>query len=190
VRAKKFTSEGIVISRKNYSEADRILVIYTNDYGKLFVMAKGVRKLKSKKRGHLEVFSHIKFSASKGSGIDVMTEVESINDFHKIKKDLKKVALAYYFMEVVFKLTSQEEKNKELFRLILNYLAPFNIIMNTSQNLFKLRSQKSYMKQEMIQISRQEYEELKKMTEIDEELLQELVQGLKDIKEGKVIKVK
>ena len=122
MRAKKFTSEGIVISRKNYSEADRILVIYTNDYGKLFVMAKGVRKLKSKKRGHLEVFSHIKFSASKGSGIDVMTEVESINDFHKIKKDLKKVALAYYFMEVVFKLTSQEEKNKELFRLILNYL--------------------------------------------------------------------
>ena len=46
------------------------------------------------------------------------------------------------------------------------------------------------MKQEMIQISRQEYEELKKMTEIDKELLQELVQGLKDIKEGKVIKVK
>ena len=46
------------------------------------------------------------------------------------------------------------------------------------------------MKQEMIQISRQEYEELKKVTEIDEELLQELVQGLKDIKEGKVIKVK
>ena len=46
------------------------------------------------------------------------------------------------------------------------------------------------MKQKMIQISRQEYEELKKMTEIDEELLQELVQGLKDIKEGKVIKVK
>lgn len=62
--------------------------------------------------------------------------------------------------------------------------------MNTSQNLFKLRSQKSYMKQKMIQISRQEYEELKKMTKIDEELLQELVQGLKDIKEGKVIKVK
>jgi len=46
------------------------------------------------------------------------------------------------------------------------------------------------MKQKMIQISRQEYEELKKMTKIDEELLQELVQGLKDIKEGKVIKVK
>ena len=130
MRAKKFTSEGIVISRKNYSEADRILVIYTNDYGKLSVMAKGVRKLKSKKRGHLEVFSHIKFSASKGSGIDVMTEVESINDFHKIKKDLKKVALAYYFMEVVFKLTSQEEKNKELFRLILNYLDKLDIDKN------------------------------------------------------------
>ena len=130
MRAKKFTSEGIVISRKNYSEADRILVIYTNDYGKLFVMAKGVRKLKSKKRGHLEVFSHIKFSASKGSGIDVMTEVESINDFHKIKKDLKKVALAYYFMEVVFKLTSHEEKNKELFRLILNYLDKLDIDKN------------------------------------------------------------
>jgi len=135
VRAKKFTSEGIVISRKNYSEADRILVIYTNDYGKLSVMAKGVRKLKSKKRGHLEVFSHIKFSASKGSGIDVMTEVESINDFHKIKKDLKKVALAYYFMEVVFKLTSQEEKNKELFRLILNYLDKLDI----DKNLRRLR---------------------------------------------------
>ena len=83
MKIRTYSSEGIILARKNYSEADRILTCFSKSYGKISLLAKGIRKLKSKKRGHLEVFSHIKFSASRGHGMDIITEVETINTFSK-----------------------------------------------------------------------------------------------------------
>ena len=119
---KRYSSEGIVLARRNYSEADRILVIYSKNYGKISLIAKGVRRLNSRKRGHLEVFSHIKFSAAKGKNLDILTEAEIIDFFPKVREDLKKVAVAYYLMEVVGRTTRDDEPNTEVFSIILEYL--------------------------------------------------------------------
>lgn len=117
-----YTSCGIVLGRKNYAEADRILSIYSKDCGKLFVIAKGVRKPSSRKRGHIEIFSLINFQAVKGKGLDIVTEVEIVDDFKEIRRDLSKVSLAYYFAEVVGKITHENEKNQRLFGLMIDYL--------------------------------------------------------------------
>jgi len=45
--------EGIILKRRNLGEADRILTVFTLHKGKLPVLAKGVRRPKSKKRGSL-----------------------------------------------------------------------------------------------------------------------------------------
>ena len=73
MKLRTYSSEGIVLSRKNYGEADRILVILSKNFGKLSLLAKGIRKIKSKKRGSLEIFCQIKFSAVNGHGFDIMT---------------------------------------------------------------------------------------------------------------------
>jgi len=123
MRSRVFSSEGIVLSLRNYSEVDRIASIYTKKYGRLTFIAKGVRRLKSKKRGSLEVFTHLNFSAARGRGdLDVLTEVEVIDSFQSIKKNITKVSVAYFFVETVEKLTREEEKNEVLFKLILEYL--------------------------------------------------------------------
>ena len=122
MKPRKFTTEAIILSRKNYSEADRILTVYSKHYGKLGLLAKGVRKVKSRKRGHLEIFSHIKFSAVRGKDMDFLSEAELLNPLHNIRNDLKKVTVAYFFMEAIRKLTQNEEKNEELFTLLLGYL--------------------------------------------------------------------
>src|SRR3989344_5952704 len=113
-----YSSEGIVLARRNYSEADRILVIFTKNFGKLSFLAKGVRKPKSRKRGHIEVFSHIRFSASQGRGLDLSTETETISSYKVIRSSLKKVSVAYFLMEVVGRLSQEEEKNQEFYELI------------------------------------------------------------------------
>ena len=123
MKPRRYYSEGIVLARKNYSEADRILVVYSKKYGKLSLIAKGVRKLKSRKRGHIEVFSHVKFSAARGKSLDIVTEVETITAFKKARRDLKKVSVAYFFVETIGRLTREDEKNEELFILLLSYLA-------------------------------------------------------------------
>lgn len=122
MRPRGYSSEGIVLARRNYGEADRILVVYSKIFGKISLIAKGVRKPRSRKRGSLEVFSHIKFSAARGKNLDLMTETEVIDSFPLIRKDLKKVAVAYYFMEVIGRVTSEEEKNEEIYSLLTGYL--------------------------------------------------------------------
>lgn len=123
------------MARKNYSEADRILVFYSKDYGKVSLLAKSIRKPESRKRGSLEVFSHIKFSAAKGKSLDILTEVETIKNYEKVRKDLRKVAVAYYIMEVVNRIAHDEDANKELFSLILKNLRD----LGDSDSLRKLK---------------------------------------------------
>ena len=117
-----YTSEGIVLTRRNFWEADRIVSIYSKDNGRISLIAKGVRKPKSRKRGHIEVFNLIKFQAVLGHGLDIMTEAEVINDFKSVRNSLKKISLAYYFMEVVGRITHEGEPNIELFNLIVSSL--------------------------------------------------------------------
>ena len=137
MRPKRYSSEGIVLARRSYSEADRILVVYSKNYGKISFMAKGVRKPKSRKRGSLEVFSHIKFSAARGRNLDIIEEAEIIDSFQTIRKSLKRVAVAYYLMEVVGRVTREDKKNENFFTLILKYLQN----LKTTKSLRKLREE-------------------------------------------------
>lgn len=118
MKLRTYSSEGVILSRKNYNEADRILVIFSKHFGKLTLLAKGIRKIKSKKRGHLEIFSKIKFSATKGHGFDIMTEAETINDFAGVRTNLNKISLGYYFCEVVNKITHEDGRASTVYSLL------------------------------------------------------------------------
>ncbi len=124
---RSYSDEGIVLARRNFGEADRILSIYSKNHGRISAIAKGIRRTTSRKRGHLEIFSYIKFQIAEGYGIGILTEVETLNSFEKIRKDLKKVSLAYFFTEVIGKITHEHERNDGIFELILNYLEKLQI---------------------------------------------------------------
>jgi DNA repair protein RecO (recombination protein O) len=113
-----YVSEGFILARRNFKEADRILDIYSKDKGKTSLIAKGIRRPGSRKRGHLEIFSKIKFQAVSGKGMGIMTEAETIDDYGLLRKSIKKVTLAYYFVEVLSKATHEGEGNAELYNFI------------------------------------------------------------------------
>ena len=125
-----------MLARRNFGEADRILVLYTKDFGRVSLIAKGVRKLTSRKRGHVEVFSQISFSVVKTHGIDIITEAETIDSFEEIRSDLKKIALAYYFCEAIGKTTHEGEENRELYERIVYYFQK----LKTDKKLKSLRN--------------------------------------------------
>ncbi|MEK7536214.1 MAG: DNA repair protein RecO [Patescibacteria group bacterium] len=118
MKFRTYSSEGIILSRKNYSEVDRILVVLSKHFGKVSLLAKGIRKIKSKKRGHLEIFSKVKFSAAKSHGLDIITEVETIKDYSKVRSNLNKISLAYYFCEVVNKITHEDGHPSNVYGLL------------------------------------------------------------------------
>lgn len=117
-----FTSEGFILGRRDFGEADRIIDIYSKGHGKISVIAKGVRRPASKKRGHLEIFGKIKFQVVNGKGMGIITEAETIDDYKEIKTSMKKISLAYYFMEVISKALEKDEPNPEIYGLICKYM--------------------------------------------------------------------
>lgn len=137
MKQRNYSTEAIILAIKDYSEADRIIVVYTKDFGKLVLIAKGVRRTKSKKRGHLEIFNHIKFSAVRTKGLDIMVEVDLINSFPKIRKNLKKISVGYYFCEVVGKSIKEGEKHQGFFDFLINYFSS----LEKEDNLKLLRAQ-------------------------------------------------
>ena len=132
---KNYSSEGFILARRSFGEADRIIVAFTRDFGKLSLIAKGVRRPTSRKRGGLEIFSYIKFSAVKGKSLDILTEVEVIDQFGEVRKNLKKVSVGYYFCEVIGRMTRENEVHKEVFEMLKKY---FNEL-RCSSNLKALR---------------------------------------------------
>lgn len=135
MKLRSYTSEGIILKRRNFDEADRMLWVYSKDYGKVVLIAKGVRLPKSRKRGHIEIFAKVNFQAVKTRNLDLIVEVNTVDFYNEIRNNLKKISLAYYFCEVVEKITNEQEPNNELYNLFLEKLE----ILKSAKKLKDLR---------------------------------------------------
>lgn len=120
--ARTYKTEGIILKRINFGEADRLLTIYTKHLGKISALAKGVRRVTSRKGGNVEVFNQVSLFLAKGKNLDLVTEAQVINAFKIWRQDLKKVGLAYYFCELVDKLTPSRQANQAVFSLLRDFL--------------------------------------------------------------------
>ncbi|MEK7521791.1 MAG: DNA repair protein RecO [Patescibacteria group bacterium] len=111
---RNYSTEGIIISRKNIGETDRLLTVFSKHYGKLRVVAKGVRRTISRKRGAIEIFSYCKFLIARGKNLDILTDVEIKSAYENWRSDLVRVGVAYHLCEVVNKLTAEHQEHKEV----------------------------------------------------------------------------
>jgi DNA repair protein RecO (recombination protein O) len=124
-----YKTEGIVLKSMEYEEADKIVTIYTKDYGKITAIAKGVRKTKSKFGSSLEILTHSNFLIYKGRNIDIVSQTEILESFFSTSKEVIKFAFAVNCVEVVNRLTEEQEINIGLFNLlkeVLHYLKGSN----------------------------------------------------------------
>ncbi|MBI3985196.1 MAG: DNA repair protein RecO [Candidatus Levybacteria bacterium] len=119
---KAFKVEGIVIKRRNVGEADRIITVFSKTAGKLQIKAKGVRKIASRRSGHIELLNHGFFNLHQGRSMPLLTEVESTENFPLLKKDLKRIGSAFHICELVDGLCAENEENKEVFELLKSTL--------------------------------------------------------------------
>ena len=117
-----FRTEGVVLSRRNFGEADRILTIFTRDHGKLTALAKGVRRPKSRKGGHVEIGNWCKLFIARGKNIDLLTEVETKKAFGIADFTAAKANKIYHLLELVESLTELKQKNPGVFILLVRFL--------------------------------------------------------------------
>lgn len=115
-----YKTQGIIIKRTNLGEVDRLLTVYTKDFGKILVRAKSVRRSQSKLKGHLELFLHSHLSLAPGKNLDIITGAETIERFSGLHQQLPYLATAYYLSEVIDKSLAGPEKDEQIWQLILS----------------------------------------------------------------------
>ena len=115
---RQLVTEGIILSRTDYGEADRILTLLTPDHGKLRLMAKGVRRVKSKLAGGIELFSvsNITFITGRG-GIGTLVSTRLLKHYGNIVRDLDRTMLGYELIKQINKLT-EDHPGPEYFEFL------------------------------------------------------------------------
>ncbi len=133
-----YKTEGVILKRTNYGEADRILTIYTKYRGKIRAIAKGVRKITSRKGGNVELFNFCTLFLAEGRNLDIVTEAQVVNSFSRIRDDLERTAAAFYLVELVDQLTPDGQVNRQVFDLLVSALAALQDtrykILDTTRN--------------------------------------------------------
>ena len=130
-RIRTYRLTGIVLQRRDMGEADRLVTLLTREKGKVTLLAKGARKITSRKAGHLELFTQVRLQVAQARTWDIITQADSVRVFPHLRTNLRRTAHAYYLAELVTRLSPEGEADTSLFDLTLETLG----YLDTERNL-------------------------------------------------------
>jgi DNA repair protein RecO (recombination protein O) len=138
-----YQTSAIVVRSTPYGESDRIVTLYTLDFGKMKGIAKGAKRSQKRFANTLEIGSYIQvgFFEKETQDLVRLDQSELIHSFGSLREDITKLAWASYFIELVNELTAERIKNKALFRLLVFFLDLIDqgMLQEDIQRVFEVR---------------------------------------------------
>ncbi len=114
--------EAVILRHSDYGEADRLLTLFTREQGKVRAIAKGVRKMQSRKAGHLEPFTQSTLMLAQGHDLWIVTQAEAIELYQPLREDLSLIGYAGYVVELLDRFIYEEGQNWQLYQLLTETL--------------------------------------------------------------------
>jgi DNA repair protein RecO (recombination protein O) len=134
---KSYQVEAIVLKRTKYGETDRIVTLFTSEVGKIKVLARGVRKITSKRIGSLEVGTCLKAQVIHGRGMDILSQTVIVDSYSNLKSDLTGMTQLYLLLEVIDCLTGENQELPEIYTILANTLQQLSASENRKAILLK-----------------------------------------------------
>lgn len=117
-----YRDSAVVLRNYKLGESDRIIVMMTEEHGKVRAVAKGVRKTKSRFGARLEPLSHIDVQLYKGRNLDIVTQVDLITSSFLLHKDLDRLIQGISMLEAVDQIAVDREPAPYLYRMLVGAL--------------------------------------------------------------------
>jgi DNA repair protein RecO (recombination protein O) len=123
--SKTYNAMGIVLRRYDYREHDRLFVLYTKEYGKIEVVAKGTKKILSKLNPHLEPYNEVKVMVAHGKGFDKLGNATAQTTFKKLKEDtdITTTAIVSYVLEATEKMLQSRFADEQMYEVLKSALS-------------------------------------------------------------------
>lgn len=117
-----YRDTGVVLRTYRLRESDRIVVIMTEQHGKVRAVARGVRKTTSKFGSRLEPMSHTRLLLVRGRELDIVSQAESVESTAPLRSSLDRTSQAMAIIEAVDQLSIEREPDPQLYRMLVGAL--------------------------------------------------------------------
>src|SRR3989344_9631919 len=123
---RSYKIECLVVRKNKIGETDNRLTVLSKDQGLMIVLARGIRKINSRRSPHLDLLNHVRLFLSKGKTFDIVTDVEPLCHFSLLKSHLSRIASSYKMIELINKLILAGEEQRLIFDRLLQDLGQLN----------------------------------------------------------------
>ena len=129
-----YKTEAVVLRSLRFSEADRILHLYTRDRGRVGAIAKGVRKTKSRFGARLEPLSHVELLLHEGSGeLQTVTGAELVRPHRAVREDPYRLGVGLIGAEAMLRLFAEPEPNRRAFEALTRFLDVLDVAQQVEE---------------------------------------------------------
>lgn len=98
------------------------MTVFSLHRGKISIIAKGVRRITSRRAGNVELLNRSIVYLHQGKGMPILTEATTLDTYSKLKEDLILSTYAYHVIELVDKLTAENQENRILYGYLVEVL--------------------------------------------------------------------
>ena len=119
---KKLKVKGLILKKKEVGEANLLITIFSQEYGKLVGMAYGIRKSKKRNVASLNPLNIVEMLITEKNNYHIIDETETIKVFNNITKNIEKLEIALYILDSVEKIYDLSYENHIFFDKILEIL--------------------------------------------------------------------
>lgn len=124
-------SKALILKKEERNEFDLLFTLFTQEFGKIQVLGKGIRKISSKLRYAMEIFSLSEIEFVQGKFYKRLVGAYLLEKFKNLRKNLNSLNVSYKIAEILDSLIKKEERDEKI----------WNLLVNTFKNLNKITFQ-------------------------------------------------
>ena len=115
-------TEAVLLAVRDWGDADRIVTLFSKDYGKMRAIAYGARRLKSSLAGSVQTFSYVNMVLYPGKNISTIRQCVVVDSFQSLREDLRLTAYGAFITELTSELWPEGQAEPAVFILLLSAL--------------------------------------------------------------------
>lgn len=117
-----YSDIGIVLRGNDSGEADKYITLITHEHGLINCIARGARRISSKKAPHLDVFNIVKFQVGRGENPLYLNQAESTSFYPNIKSDFGKIGICMTIIEILLNTIPANVEDEEIYMSLKSFL--------------------------------------------------------------------
>ena len=121
-----YRTQAFILNKTDWNEADQIFTVYTEEFGKIKIAAKAIRKIKSKLRSGMDLFYLSEIEFIQGKTYKTLTDAIILDKFENIRKYLEKLEVASQIVESLDDLIHEQEKDENIWNLLIEVFDKLN----------------------------------------------------------------